>query len=238
MDAFLDKYIFPYTGKYFGRALKTRDGFPIYTRNEEMFNTISHALGIFMGIGMLFFSILNHHSEMGMYGGIIFGVSMIILYLASSVYHGTSPENVKEKKIFRLFDHCSIFILVAGTCSPFILDLIDNQSVDIEWAFYGLLWIFAIGGITLLCIDMKKYKSIAVVMYVLMGAALVIRADSFIQIIGNTGMWLLLAGGVVYLIGLLFYGLGSKRKWMHSVFHVLCLVGSVLHCVCVGAFVI
>ncbi len=238
MDQFLDKYIFPYTGRYFGRASKTKDGLPIYTKGEELFNTISHAMGILMGIVMLIFSVLHCHSEMGMYGGIIFGISMIILYLASSVYHGTSIENVKEKKIFRILDHCSIFVLIAGTCTPFVLDIIGKRSVDIEWAFYALLWLFAISGITLLCVDMKKYKSVAVVMYVLMGVILILRADSLIRIIGENGTWLLLAGGAVYLIGLLFYGLGSRRKWMHSVFHVLCLIGSVIHCVCVGVFVI
>lgn len=238
MDQFLDKYIFPYTEKYIGRAKKTKDGFPIYTHGEELFNTVSHALGILMGIVMLILSVLHCHSEMGMYGGVVFGVSMIVLYLASSVYHGTSADNVKEKKIFRILDHCSIFMLIAGTCSPFILDLIDNQSGGSEWGFYALLWFFAIGGSTLLCVDMKKYKSIAVVMYVLMGVILVFRIDSLIQLIGKTGAWLLLAGGAVYLIGLLFYGLGSRRKWMHSVFHVLCLAGSLLHCICIYFYVI
>ena len=238
MDQFLDKYIFPYTGKFIGRAKKTKDGFPVYSSGEELFNTISHAFGILMGIGMLIISILYHHTEMGMYGGAVFGISMIILYLASSVYHGTSAGNVKEKKIFRVLDHCSIFILVAGTCSPFVLNLIDNQSAAAEWAFYALFWLFAIGGITLLCVDMKKYKSVAIIMYVLMGLVLMLRIDSFIRFIGGTGTWLLLAGGVVYLIGLLFYGLGTRRKWMHSVFHVLCLVGSLLHCICIYCYVI
>lgn len=238
MDQFLDKYIFPYTNKYIGRTAKTKDGFPIYSCGEEIFNTVSHAAGILMGIVMVIFSILHHHSEMGMYGGIIFGVPMMILYLASSVYHGTRADNVEEKRIFRLLDHCSIFILIAGTCTPFILDLIGSQTVDIEWAFYALLWLFAIGGITLLCIDMNKYKSIATVMYVLMGIVLIARADSFSEIIGETGMWLLAGGGIVYLIGLLFYGLGSKRKWMHSVFHILCLAGSAIHCICICNYVI
>lgn len=238
MDELLDKYIFPYTEKYIGRAKKTKDGFPIYTRGEELFNTISHGLGVFMGIVMLFITALHHHSEMGLFGGGIFGISLIVLYSASSVYHGTPMEDVKEKKIFRLMDHCSIFVLIAGTCTPFILDMIGEQSANAEWLFYGLIWLFAIGGITLLCIDMKKYKSISTVMYVLMGVMLVLRADSLIGMIGDMGIGFLLAGGVVYLIGLLFYGLGSRRKWMHSVFHVLCLVGSLIHCVCVACYVI
>lgn len=237
MDQFLDKYIFPYTGAFIGRSKKTKDGLPVYSKNEELFNTVSHAMGILLGIGMIFVTILKHRSEMGMVGGIIFGVSLVILYLASSVYHGTPAESVSEKKLFRIFDHCSIFVLIAGSCTPFILNMIRRQS-ETEWAFYALIWVFAIGGITLLCVDMQKFKSIAVVMYVFMGILLVFRVDSIIGLIGKEAVGLLLAGGAAYLVGLLFYGLGTKRPWMHSVFHVLCLVGSVIHCACIGMFVI
>lgn len=238
MDAFLDKYIFPYTGKFIGRAAKTKDGFPIYTHDEEIFNTVSHALGIFMGIAMLFVSIAYHHSEMGMYGGIIYGVSLIILYWASCVYHGTSIENVKEKKFFRLLDHCSIFVLIAGTCAPFILNLITMCSDKSEWIYYIAIWLSAICGITLLCIDMRRFKSISVVMYVLICITLVARSNILIKTIGGKGVVLLLVGGCAYLLGLLFYGLGSRRKWMHSVFHILCLIGSILHCICLFNYII
>lgn len=238
MDQFLDKYVFPYTGRFIGRARKTKDGFPIYSRGEDVFNTASHALGILMGIGMLICSILYHRCEMGLYGGVIFSVSMIILYTASSIYHGTSMGNVQEKKFFRILDHCSIFVLIAGTCTPFILNLIEHETDYYEWFFYGFFWLFAIGGITLLCVDMKKYKSISVVMYVIMGAMLILRADSLAEFLGESGTWLLLGGGAVYLAGLLFYGLGTRKRWMHSIFHVLCLVGSLLHCICIACYVI
>lgn len=238
MDQFLDKYVFPYTGKYFGWAKKTKDGLPVYTQREELFNMISHIIGIFIGLGVITVSIFNYHSEMGMIGGIIFGFSLIVLYLASSIYHGTSVTNVAEKKIYRLMDHCSIFILIAGTCSPFILSQIAKTSNQTEWIFYALIWLFAATGITLLCINMKKFKSITIVMYVIMGGLLAFRADELAGTIGNTGIFLLLTGGVIYLIGLLFYGLGSKKEWMHSVFHVLCLVGSVFHCICIYNYVI
>ena len=238
MDQFLDTYIFPYTEKYFGRASVTKDGLPVYTQGEEIFNTVSHSMGIAIGIATLIYSVLNYHSDLGLAGGIIFGVSLIVLYLASSVYHGIPREDVRVKKFFRIVDHCSIFILIAGTCTPFILDLVGQNISSFEWAFYAVIWFAAIGGITLLCVDMKKYTSVSIVMYVIMGVALVVRANSFAGIIGETGMWLLIAGGAMYLLGLLFYGLGSKRKWMHSVFHVLCLIGSMIHCVCICRYVI
>lgn len=85
---------------------------------------------------------------------------------------------------------------------------------------------------------MKQFKSITVVMYVVMGGLIVIRADIFAQFIEKTGVALMVAGSLTYLLGLLFYGLGSKREWMHSVFHVLCLIGSVIHCICICGYVI
>lgn len=238
MDEFLDKYIFPYTEKYIGRAKTTKDGLPIYSKREDRLNMISHIVGVFIGIGMIVITLLNAHSDMGLAGGIIYGASLVILYLASSVYHGMPPEDVEDKKIFRLLDHCSIFILVAGTCTPCILSLIYGLSDVYEWIFYAAIWLMAIGGIILLCVNLKRFNTIATVMYVLMGFFLVVRADTLSQIMGKTGIHLLLAGGCAYLIGLLFYGLGSKREWMHFIFHLFCLAGSVIHCICIYGFII
>lgn len=238
MDDFLDRYVFPYTGKLIGRAPLTADGLPIYTRREEQFNTISHIMGIFIGLAMVAASFIYHHSGLGLVGGAIFGVTLVILYLASSVYHGTPAEHTREKKLFRLLDHCSIFVLIAGSCTPFILSLIDRSRDATEWIFYAAIWLIAFGGIALLCVDLKKYKSIAIIMYVFMGALLVFRADAFQGILGPVGTALLLAGGTAYLIGLLFYGLATRHEWMHATFHVLCLIGSIFHCVCICVFVI
>lgn len=238
MDEFLDKYIFPYTDKYIGRAKKTKDGLPIYTKREELLNTISHIIGILVGIGMIVATVMHAHSELGLAGGVIYGASLMILYWASSTYHGTPIEELKEKKIFRLLDHCSIFILVAGTCTPCIFSLIARNTDSYEWFFYAFIWLLAIGGIAMLCVNLKKFSSIATIMYVLMGIILISRAGSLIPIIGRTGMYLLLAGGIAYLIGLLFYGFGSKKEWMHSVFHLFCLLGSSIHCICIYQFVI
>ena len=238
MDEFLDHYIFPYTGKYIGRAPRTADGLPRYTRREERFNTASHILGIFIGFFMIAASVLYGRSDWGRTGGGIFGVTLVILYVASSVYHGTPPEHTAEKKLLRLLDHCSIFILVAGTCTPFILSLIGRSGDWTEWIFYAVVWLIALGGITLLGVDLKRFNSIAIVLYVFMGALLVFRAGDLREMLGPEGLALLLAGGGAYLVGLLFYGLASRHEWMHGVFHVLCLTGSVLHCVCIGAYVI
>lgn len=238
MDKFLDKYVFPYTDKYIGRAKNTEDGLVGYTDVQEKTNMITHIGGIFMGVAVIIISILKGSSEMKMIGGIIFGISLVILYLASSVYHGISNKDVDDKKTFRIIDRSSIFVLIAGTCAPFILTLIESTSESLEWLYYAAIWAFAFFGIVLLCVNMKKYSSITAVMYVILALMLIVRADMFFKIIHKDGIYLLLAGGVVYLIGFLFYGLGSRRKWMHSIFHLLCLVASALHIVCVLMYVI
>ena len=238
MDQFLNQYVFPYTGKFFGWARKTEDGLPIYTPREEQFNTITHIVGILIGIIMVAASFLYARSGLGLAGGLILGSTLIVLYLASSIYHGTPLGHTREKKLLRLMDHCSIFVLVAGTCSPFILRLIGQSGDWTEWFFYGVIWLLALGGIAMLCVDIKKYKSVTIVLYVFMGVLLVLRAGEFMTFLGQDGTALLLAGGIAYLIGLLFYGLGSRHEWMHGVFHVFCLVGSILHCICIGTFVI
>lgn len=238
MDEFFDKYIFPYTKNYFGRAKKTKDGLPIYSQNEELFNMISHIFGILIGFGMLIVSFLKSHSELGLAGGLIFGFSLIILYLASSVYHGMPIKNVNAKKLLRIFDHCSIFVLISGTCTPFIFTIISRTMDNYEWLFYAGIWLITLVGITLLSVDINKFKSIAILMYVVMSAVLVMRAKTLLSIIGENGTLLLIIGGIVYLVGLLFYGLGSQRKWMHSIFHLFCLVGSSIYCVCIVNYVI
>ena len=204
----MTKNIYACLRRYFGKAVTTKDGFPIYSEKEEIFNTVSHAIGIFLGIAVIIWSIVNAPSTYGTIGGLIFGISMVILYLSSSIYHGTPVTDVQEKKVFHLMDYCSISILVAGTCSPFIIDMIAETSDKSEWLFYAVIWSLAIGNIALLCIDMKKYKSIAIVIYVLTGFLLVTRSDMFIKTIGEDVTIYLIAGGATYLLGLLFFGLG------------------------------
>ncbi|EPC98744.1 hemolysin III-like protein [Lacticaseibacillus paracasei subsp. paracasei Lpp227] len=238
MDQFLDQYVFRYTKRYIGHAKLTKDGLLPYTKREEWFNTCSHLLGVLIGVGAVFLSIDLHHTEYGLAGGLIFGVALMIEYLASSIYHGIPMRYVRQKKRFRLFDHSAIFVLVAGSIAPFILIMIGHRQSVGEWLFYVTIWLVAVIGITLLCVNMNQNLSIATALYVVMGIAVVARIDDLGRLLSSTGMALFLAGGAVYLIGLLCYGLGSKRTWMHSVFHVLCIVGSLLHCACVYGYLI
>lgn len=238
MDDFLNKYVFSYTNRYLGRSKENKYGLPVYTTAEEKLNTLSHAFGVLIGIGAVMASFIIPYSEFGKISGLIFGLSLIILYSVSATYHGIPMVFVKWKKRFRIMDHCSIFILIAGTGTPLILRQIAKTATNSEWLFYFLIWVLAVGGITLLCINLKKFNGLATIMYVKMGIMLAIASGSLLHIIGSTGITLLLAGGFVYLVGFLFYGLGTRKEWMHAVFHILCLVGSALHCVCIFGFVL
>ena len=238
IDAFLDKYVFPYTGKFIGRSKKTEDGIPIYTEREDILNTVTHISGILLGIGMMTASAFGYHSYMGLAGGLVFGFCLVFLYTASSVYHGVPLAYKKAKKVLHILDFCSIFVLVAGTCTPFALRIIESSMDPTEWIFYTVIWAVAAVGIALLSVNIKRFASLATILYVALGVLLVTRTGILFPMIGGTGVGLMVAGGVAYLIGLLFYGLASKREWMHSVFHIFCLLGSLLHCVCVFLYVI
>lgn len=233
MDKFLDKYIFSYTQNFIGRASLTKDGLPKYSESEELFNSISHLIGVFLGLFMIIVSCIFGKGVYGMLSGLIFGLSLIVLYSSSSIYHGLSYKRSKTKRLFRIADHCSIFILIAGTCSPFIFSASKTDLTSVNWTYYSFIWIIAFLGILLLIIDMDKFKTISVIMYVIMGLSLFYFSNSFVSVITSNGFTLLVGGGLIYLIGFLFYGFGSKIPWMHSVFHVLCLIASGLHCVCI-----
>lgn len=214
------------------------NGLPVYSESEEVFNTLSHAVGIFLGIGVIITSFYRYHSELGLIGGLIFGVSLIVAYIASSIYHGTPRRYYREKRWFQVFDHSGIFVLVAGTSTPFILGMIHRAGTLSNWLFYGSMWLIAAIGITLLAVNMRKYMRFTTIMYVIMGIAVVTQLDPLSKIVGSTGIALFLIGGAVYLIGLICYGLGTKVAWFHSVFHVLCIVASLLHCACILGYLI
>lgn len=238
MDQLLDKYIFPYTGRFFGWAKKTPDGLPAYTRREEKLNCLTHIPGVLIGLGMAAAALICASSPMGLAGGLIFSLTLVLLYLNSCVYHGAPPERVRLKKLLRMLDHCSIFVLVAGTCSPFVLRLIELSGDWTEWIFYAVIWLLALGGIAMLSIDMKRYKSLTIAMYFFTAVLLVFRVEDFAAFLSPDGVALFIAGGAAYLTGFVFYALGSKHEWFHSAFHVFCLIGSALHCACIAGYVI
>lgn len=212
---------------------------PNYTKGEEILNTFSHILGAILGVVAIVLCTLqasSHHNIYGIVSGIIYGVSMILLYTMSSVYHALNPKRT-SKKVLQVLDHCSIFLLIAGSYTPFALCTLRQYKTSIGWTIFGIIWLMAIIGIVLNAIDLKKYKKFSMFCYLLMGWCIILKAYLLPQLLTMKGFELLLSGGIVYSIGAIFYGIGKTKKYMHTVFHFFILGGSLLQFFCILLYV-
>ncbi len=161
---------------------------------------------------------------------------MIMLYTMSSIYHGLSPK-IKSKKVFQVLDHCSIFLLIAGSYTPFALCSIREVDSFAGWLIFGIIWLFAILGIVLNSIDIKKFKVFSMICYLLMGWCILIKGNLLPELLTWKGFILLVAGGIAYTIGAIIYGVGKKHKYFHSIFHLFILLGSFLQFMCILLYV-
>ena len=213
------------------KRTKLRDRIlPKYTKGEEIFNMTSHIVGGALGIVALVLCVVFaavHGNGYGVVSGAIYGVTMVILYTMSSIYHGLNP-NRKAKKVFQVLDHCSIYLLIAGSYTPFALCTLREYSTALGWTIFGVIWFVAILGIILNSIDIKKFRVFSMICYLVMGWCIVFKINLLPELLGTAGFVLLLLGGLAYTIGAILYGLGKKHKYMHSVFHLFILLGSLL----------
>lgn len=203
---------------------------PTYTKGEEIFNMTSHIAGGALGIVATTLCVIMaaiHHNVYGVVSGAIYGFTMILLYTISSIYHGLSPKRF-SKRVFQVLDHCSIFLLIAGSYTPVSLCTIRSYNTAWGWIIFGVVWGAAALGITLNSIDLKSTKVFSMISYLLMGWCIVVRFDILLKTIPQTGIVLLVAGGIAYTIGTIFYGLGKKKKYFHSIFHLFIFAGSLL----------
>ena len=213
---------------------------PVYTKGEEIFNMVSHIVGAVLGIVattlcVIFASI--RHNTYGIVSSAIFGVTMILLYTMSSLYHGLKPTS-KAKKVFQILDHCSIFLLIAGSYTPFALCTLREYDSFTGWTIFGVIWFMAILGIVLNSIDLKRYKIFSMICYLAMGWCIIVKINLLPSLLGLPGFLLLVAGGVIYTIGAILYGVGKKKKYMHSIFHLCIFFASLLHFLCILLYVV
>ena len=213
------------------KRTKLRDRIlPKYTKGEEIFNMTSHIVGGALGIVALVLCVVFaavHGNGYGVVSGAKYGVTMVILYTMSSIYHGLNPKR-KAKKVFQVLDHCSIYLLIAGSYTPFALCTLREYSTALGWTIFGVIWFVAILGIILNSIDIKKFRVFSMICYLVMGWCIVFKINLLPELLGTAGFVLLLLGGLAYTIGAILYGLGKKHKYMHSVFHLFILLGSLL----------
>ena len=212
---------------------------PRYTKGEEIFNMVSHIVGGALGITATVLCVIFaaiHHNVYGVVSGALFGATMIVLYTMSSIYHGLKPS-LTAKKVFQVIDHCSIYLLIAGTYTPFSLCTLREYKTWLGWTVFGIIWGLAALGITLNAIDLKSFRVISMILYLGMGWCIIFTGKIIFDCLGVAGFCLLLAGGISYTIGSIFYGLGRKQKYIHSVFHLFVVLGSLLHFLCILLFV-
>ena len=212
---------------------------PDYTHGEELANMISHIVGGGLGVivlcACLFLSIWRHNIW-GIVGSAIYGVSFIQLYAISSIYHGLRPGTAK--KVLQIIDHCSIYIFIAGTYTPIMLCALRPLYPGWAWSLLGVVWGIAALAITLNAIDLKKFAIFSMICYIGMGWCVIAGIKPVIEVLPTAGLWLLVLGGVVYTIGAILYGFGKKMRYMHSLFHIFCLGGSVLQALCIIFYVL
>ena len=198
----------------------------MYTVGEEIFNSVSHGVGAVLSIAALVllvvFAVL-YSDGYGLAGAIIYGISRILLYTMSMVYH--IVQNKTAKKVLRIFDHCSIFILIAGTYTPYLL--VTLRGV-LGWVIFGIIWGVTLIGVILNAISLEKFKKLSLICYIAMGWGVVLSIKPMAQNLALGGIVLLVVGGVVYTAGVVFYVL-KKYRYMHSVWHLFVLAGSVCH---------
>ena len=213
---------------------------PTYTKGEEIFNMVSHIVGGVLGIVITILCIIVsaiHKNAYAVVSSAIYGTSVIILYTMSSIYHGLSPK-CKGKKVMQVLDHCTIFLLIAGSYTPFALCTFREYDAVIGWSIFGGIWATAILGIVLNSIDLKKYKVFSMICYLGMGWTIIVKANLLPMLLGVKGTVLLVLGGIAYTLGTIFYGLGRKKKYMHSIFHLFILAGTILQFFCIIFYVL
>lgn len=206
-----------------------------YTVGEEIFNSVSHGVGALLGIiGTVVLIVLSavNGSALALGTSIVYGLSLIMLYTMSTLYHAIAAERAKE--ILRVFDHTSIFLLIAGTYTPFCLVALEGNPKGLAVA--AVVWVCAIAGIVLNAVSLEKTEKIGMVLYVVMGWSVIMVIKDVVAALSGPAFWLLLLGGLSYTGGIVFYAI--KKKYMHSIWHLFVLAGSVLHYLCVAIYVL
>lgn len=197
-----------------------------YSLGEEIFNSVSHGVGSLLAVAgtvvLIVFSAI-YTDAWAVVSSAIYGGSLIILYTMSTLYHALTNE--KAKKVMRVMDHATIFLLIAGTYTP--ITLVSLRGV-LGWVLFGFIWASAIVGIVLNSIDLERYRKISVVCYVIMGWAIVFAIVPLIQSMPVISLVFLLIGGLMYSVGVVFYAI-KKIKYFHSIWHLFTIGGSVFH---------
>lgn len=217
------------------RALHVRKEGALYSIMEEIANAITHGIGAALAIAgciiLIVFAAFTGDAWK-IVSASIYGASMIILFTMSTLYH--SFTHTTAKKVFRIFDHTSIYLLIAGTYTPFTLVLLRGA---LGWTIFGVVWAAAVLGIVLNSISIERFKKFSMICYLASGWCIIVAIVPMVRALGTAGTVFLLLGGVMYTAGVLFYK-KKEIQYMHSIWHVFVLAGAIFHFFCVLMYVI
>lgn len=213
----------------------------LYTIGEEIFNSVTHGIGAIFSIValclMVTFSALNGGTAIDIVSFSIYGASLIILYTMSTLYHAITNE--KAKKVLRIIDHSSVYLLIAGSYTPFALSILKNQD-EKRIIILIFVWLLAIIGTVLYSIFKQKVKIFNIVSYIIMGWAVSLLLPELNNVFTTLNikccLYLLIAGGITYTAGIIFYAI-KKVKYFHSIWHLFVLSGSILHFIAVMIYI-
>lgn len=207
----------------------------VQSLGEEIANSVSHGVGFLAAVivsPILIFSAVKHGGAATIVGAGIFSFSMILLYIVSTLYHSLARN--KAKRVFQILDHVIIFLLIAGTYTPFTLGVLRGT---LGWTLFGLVWGLALAGILLQCIEGKNHRKFSMVLYLVMGWLIIIAVKPLLLNMPFWGLFWLVAGGIAYTAGIGFYA-AKKIRYAHFVWHLFVVLGTSCHFIAVLKYAI
>ena len=206
----------------------------LQTKVEEQLNTYTHGIGAVLSIIGLIILIINYNPEQkwSLFSVLVYGISMIILFTSSMLYHAVL--DLKRKHVFRIFDHISIYLLIAGTYTPVVLLLLSDS---LGWQLFWIVWSIALLGIVLKLFFTGRFLVFSLLLYVFMGWVIILDLDYLMNTMSSRGLWLMSAGGLFYTVGIIFYAI-HRIPFNHVIWHVFVLAGAICHFFMILLFVI
>jgi len=199
----------------------------VQSRGEEFANSISHGFGLIAAVVATPFLIrhaVRHGDAWFVVGASIFATTMVLLYLASTLYHALPVG--RAKRVFRVIEHSAIFLLIAGTYTPFTLGVLRGAW---GWTLFGLVWSIALAGLTLKALNRMSHPILSTGLYLLMGWLIVIAAHPLSDRMPTSGLLWLVAGGLAYTLGVIFFALDSRLRYGHFIWHLFVMAGTACH---------
>jgi hemolysin III len=200
----------------------------------ERFNAITHIVGTVLaliGTAVILTLATMHGGARRITACAIYGAMLVLLYVSSTLYHSLRG---KAKRVFHVFDHCAIYLLIAGTYTPFTLVTLRGPA---GWTLFAFVWLAAIAGVVKDALMHGRLRGLSVGLYIVMGWVVVIAFNPLTKALPSAGITLLIAGGVVYTVGIAFYAMSKRVAYSHGIWHLLVIAGSLLHYLVVARFV-